>query len=625
MSNLHDALVKHAYDPEDAEHNYKLAIEYERLGQTASAISYYLRAAERADTDELSYECMLKVGMLFDNQSNRFYTVETALKQAINLLPNRPEAYAYLSKFYRYFNKFVDGYTYANLALTMCDFDVKPLRGDCEYDGEYSLIYEKAFCGWWIGKYEECRELLALLRDEYAYDLNEYYYNSVQHSIRHMNEAPSVTYNKSERNKLRYQFKNIERVDRNYSDIMQDMFVLSVLDGKLNGTYLEIGSGEPKKANNTYLLESKFGWKGVGVEYLKELTDKYSKERKNKVILANALNLDYYDILNELADENKTIDYLQLDVEPSKSTYEVLTKIPIGDFKFKVITYEHDHYADLEGIYRQKSRDYLISNGYRLLVTDMSIDGKNSFEDWYVLESDYDLGVNICMKDTSDAVKSPKEYFFDRSRSYAISNDEIIKKQCVCHWCVKVQWPLLHKIDDETYWFEIPKNACTTIKNVLGENWVDKSEYSKLAQDGIIPIVVYKDPVERFVSNLDNYFNGESKRTPFGVSFFRDILQKDMLSMTPQERVDAIFDNLDCLWAISQHHHFYPQTRYIDTKAFKEIRVIPIQNVNNWLQKKKHDNKTTKTITMDMLKPEHIDTIRDLYKEDYDFFHISGE
>ena len=621
MSTLHDVLIKHAYDPEDAEHNYNLAREYEKLNHSASAISYYLRAAERAEIPELSYECMLKIGMLFDNQSNRFYTVETALKQAINLLPNRPEAYAYLSKFYRYYKKFVDGYTYANLALTMCDFDIKPLRGECEYDGEYSLIYEKAYCGWWIGKYEETRELLQLLKTEYIYDLNEYYYSSLEQSIRHYNEAPSVIYEKHEKDKLRYQFKNIEKVDRSYSDIMQDMFVLSMLDGKKNGTYLEIGSGDPIKANNTYLLETKFNWKGIGVEYIKQLVTKYSEQRKNKILHANALNVDYYQVLSEICDKDMTIDYLQLDVEPSRSTYEVLTKIPFNDFKFKVITYEHDHYADLEGIYREKSRKYLTEKGYTLVVSDMSIDGKNSFEDWWVLNTKYNHTIERRMIDTSDKVKSPKQYFFDQSRKYAVSNEEITKKQCVCHWCKIVNWPLLHKIDDKTYWFEIPKNACTTIKNTLGENWVDKSEYKQLSEKGITPIVVYRDPLERFVSNLDNYFNGKSKRTPFGAAFFKDILNLDMMQLTPQERVNAIFDNLDCLWAISQHHHFYPQHKFVDTKSFKELRIIPIRDVNSWLGKNKKDNKTTKTITLDMLTNEHINMVLDMYKEDYDFFH----
>jgi len=621
MSNIHDALIKHAYDPEDAEHNYKLAIEYERLNQSASAVSYYLRASERANDIELAYECLIKLGMLFDNQSNRYHTVETMLKQAINLIPTRPEAYAYLSKFYRYYKKFVDGYTYANLALSMCDFNVKPLRGDVEYDGEYGLIYEKAYCGWWMGKSEESRDLLKILKEEYAFDMNEYYYSCTEQSIRHFNEAPSVIYNKTEKDKLRYQFKNFEIVDRNYSDILQDMFVLAMTDGKKNGTYIEVGSGDPKYANNTFLLEDKFEWVGFGVEINKKLAHKHNHERKNKVYTADATNVGYHElIVSTFGPDLQTIDYLQLDCEPSKTTYQVLTQIPFDQYKFGVITYEHDHYADFEEMYRKKSRQFLKEKGYALLVSDMSIDGKNSFEDWYINPELIDPIIANKMKDVSDKVKHPKQYFFDRSRKYAMTEDELIKKKCVCHWCNKVQWPLLHKIGEKSCWFEIPKNACTTIKNTLGEKWVDKEEYKRIEAEGIKPIVVYRDPLERFVSNLDNYFNGKSKRTPFGISWFRDILQKDMMSFSPKERVDIIFENLDCLWAISQHHHFYLQKDFIDTTYFHELRVIPINEVNKWLGIKKYDNKSTNTITMDMLSEEQKNKVRELYVEDYNFF-----
>ena len=47
---------------------------------------------------------------------------------------------------------------------------------------------------------------------------------------------------------------------------MQDMFVLSMLDGKRNGVYVEIGADKPKIINNSYLLERKFGWRGVSFE-----------------------------------------------------------------------------------------------------------------------------------------------------------------------------------------------------------------------------------------------------------------------------------------------------------------------------------------------------------------------
>ena len=38
----------------------------------------------------------------------------------------------------------------------------------------------------------------------------------------------------------------------------QDLFVLSVLNHKRNGTFLEIGSNHPITVNNTFLLENEY-------------------------------------------------------------------------------------------------------------------------------------------------------------------------------------------------------------------------------------------------------------------------------------------------------------------------------------------------------------------------------
>ena len=40
---------------------------------------------------------------------------------------------------------------------------------------------------------------------------------------------------------LKYQFPGIDMIENNYSQAFQDMFVLTMLNGKRNGTYVEIG------------------------------------------------------------------------------------------------------------------------------------------------------------------------------------------------------------------------------------------------------------------------------------------------------------------------------------------------------------------------------------------------
>ena len=48
----------------------------------------------------------------------------------------------------------------------------------------------------------------------------------------------------------------------------QDLVVLALLNKKQNGTYLEVGAAAPIEYNNSYLLESQFGWRGVSIEWM---------------------------------------------------------------------------------------------------------------------------------------------------------------------------------------------------------------------------------------------------------------------------------------------------------------------------------------------------------------------
>jgi hypothetical protein len=161
------------------------------------------------------------------------------------------------------------------------------------------------------------------------------------------------------------------------------MFVLTVLNGKRNGTYLEIGSEEPKYKSNTYLLESTFDWNGISVEIDEPEVARFRAERSNPVICADATKLDYVALL-EKANFPTYIDYLQIDTEPSSTSFEVLLSIPFDKYKFAVVTFEHDHAVDFSRTYREKSRRYMKSLGYVLIVPDAGPTDWYSMEDWWV-------------------------------------------------------------------------------------------------------------------------------------------------------------------------------------------------------------------------------------------------
>jgi len=109
----------------------------------------------------------------------------------------------------------------------------------------------------------------------------------------------------------------------------------------------------------------------------------FKEKRKNPVELKDALKVNYPKLL-DYYDLPKEIDYLSLDTEPAARTYEILTKIPFDELKFAVITFEHDHYVDIDKTVREKSRKFLTDIGYRLVVGNASPDDWKAHEDWYV-------------------------------------------------------------------------------------------------------------------------------------------------------------------------------------------------------------------------------------------------
>jgi tetratricopeptide (TPR) repeat protein len=189
MFELNDALKKFALDSENPELNYNLGLIYESIGQTAAAISFYLRASERTTIVEHSYECLLRVGNCFNKQGNRKNTVQKTYKQALTLLPNRPEAYLCLAKFFEINDGNSDSYIFADLGLKVANFELPPLRTNvCEplTDVYSGLLLEKAICSWGWGKNQETRDLFSLIYNEHYDKFNDAYKTIIRNNMTKM-------------------------------------------------------------------------------------------------------------------------------------------------------------------------------------------------------------------------------------------------------------------------------------------------------------------------------------------------------------------------------------------------------------------------------------------------------
>ena len=185
--------------------------------------------------------------------------------------------------------------------------------------------------------------------------------------------------------RFRFPFPGLEAITQNYSQAMQDMFVLAALNGKRNGTWLEVGAFDPVYASNTYLLEQQFGWSGISIDRNAACEPAFKTMRSNtRFVVADATRLNYRDLLRE---SNLRIDYLSLDIEPAEQTLACLLALQDVPHRFSVITYEHDYYAQPQQNARLRAiaRRVLAGNRYVLVAGNICINEKNeAFEDWYL-------------------------------------------------------------------------------------------------------------------------------------------------------------------------------------------------------------------------------------------------
>jgi hypothetical protein len=211
----------------------------------------------------------------------------------------------------------------------------------------------------------------------------------------------------------------------------QDLFVIALLQGVTQGTWLEIGAGCPIEGSNTYLLEKFFGFSGTSVDivdcadqavtpyqktwerfYRNIRAESWPTSAAGLVDLSSAQQQECLEThgYSEYVETFKTdidglavdqrswtsmrpntdfqlksifdvtsfpsrVDYLQIDINPPINNLRALEHI-ITQCEFSVLTFEHDIWRGTEEVAetRMQSRQLLESHGYELLVNDVSID-----------------------------------------------------------------------------------------------------------------------------------------------------------------------------------------------------------------------------------------------------------
>jgi tetratricopeptide (TPR) repeat protein len=373
---LDKLLKEYINNPKDSNICFELALEYEKSGQTTSAAAFYLRSIEFGFDIKLQYEALCRISLCFEKQGNRWFMIKGLLLRAISLLPNRPEAHFLLCRAYEKNKEWQEGYTHSIVSEMISSAEPNSIT-DLEYPGKWGFIFERAVVSWWIGLHDESIHLFRKLKNNYK--LDTIHKNAVENNLKNLgnNWKEPLIYTNEEYKSLRYKFNDAHLIKKNYSQSYQDLFVLMVLNGKRNGSWIEIGCAHPTYGNNTKLLEE-LGWSGISIDIDTNVVENW-KDRKTIPYQIDATKVDWDKI-----DLNSITDYLQIDVDPPEISYEVLLSIPLWEKKFRVITFEHDHYTDNSKTIREKSRKYLRSFGYELVVNDIAVDEYSSYEDWWI-------------------------------------------------------------------------------------------------------------------------------------------------------------------------------------------------------------------------------------------------
>jgi len=206
------------------------------------------------------------------------------------------------------------------------------------------------------------------------------------------------------------------------SQIQQDLFVVSELESKHNGFFVEFGACDGLLFSNTYLLEKDLDWSGILAEPAKVWHDRLAANRPCCAIdyrcvwkrsgemlefseasqpevstivgevatmlesspLLKRIESDRYEVetvsLNDLLKTHgapRDIDYISVDTEGSE--YDILSAFDFDRHNVKIFTIEHswEQTPRRENIYQ-----LMTSKGYK-----RKFENCTGWDDWYVREA----------------------------------------------------------------------------------------------------------------------------------------------------------------------------------------------------------------------------------------------
>lgn len=361
---------------------YKLAREYDRLEQGAGAFTFYMRAAEFNDAEDFAdrwvqYKSVIFMALIHHREGNRDVTARGLFQLALTVMPERPEGYYIFARWLADRHEWRDALMYSRMGL-QCDKDLDSPDDELPYVGWQGLQYIYAVAKWKTDGKDTSKNLLFEFKHKTKVD--QYHLDEIEKWIKNTGYPSTLPYVREEMEDYKFPFPGIETIKKNYSRHFQDMWVLSILDGRKKGHFVEIGSGDPWTFNNTALLETEFDWTGINIECDDKFCYKHSRERKSTIIHADAAQIDY-----EMLFKSHCIEQISefLRINSEGVSLEVLRKIPLDKYEFLTIQFQHNA-CWWGNEFREESRKLLSERGYKLWANDVSASPKENYEDWWI-------------------------------------------------------------------------------------------------------------------------------------------------------------------------------------------------------------------------------------------------
>lgn len=144
-------------DPTNTRYTFYLAQSYRDAGDYEKSIEYYKKRIEMGGWDQEMFWSMLQIARMQEALGKPQEEVLGGFYKAYNYRSSRAEPIYQLAHYYRLKEDYAAGYLMASIGTKI------PLSQDIlfveRWIYDYGLPLEQSICAYWIGKYDECRDI----------------------------------------------------------------------------------------------------------------------------------------------------------------------------------------------------------------------------------------------------------------------------------------------------------------------------------------------------------------------------------------------------------------------------------------------------------------------------------